>query len=277
MSPKTSRILVLCAVFASGCTATEVATLTVNWSIQKVDGTVLPCSTDFPNMLVHVQSYSDTLGANEEDITKLFDCSAGQGTWSLPLSGDMENPNRSGFSSTNVNGKYDVWVSQSEATGTVVRQSAFPTYYVDLTTGDKTVTSTLYENGGYYGLYWGLRSLATSGGFDCAQAAIDTVRLTITNKTTSVPAVTTYPCLQDEGRNIHEVGKIQGERRLVTIGPLQQGTYTAKVEGLLANGTVVGVTDPDNGNYPAAPEFTVRDKTDLNLPYEIYTILLTNR
>lgn len=277
MIQTSSRILILCAVFACAACKTEFATLTVNWSIENVDGTVLPCSSNYDQMQIHVQAYAETVNGNEEDIWKMFDCSAGQGSWSLPLSGDQEDPNRAGFPSTNVTGKYDVWIAQTEATGTVVNQTSIPTYYVDLTTGDKTVESTLYEDGGYYGLYWGLASLASGSSFDCAPAAVATVRLTVTSLATNETTVTTYPCVHDEGRNIHAAGKILGEQRLVTIGPLEQGTYTAQVEGLLEDGTVVGVSDPENGNYPAADDFTIGDQTSLNLPYEIYTILLTNR
>jgi len=234
----------------AGCSSlfgsAEHANLTVVWNTQNVDGTQLPCNTNYPMIMVHVMNYSKSTNGNESEFTRLFECSAGQGTWSLPLSGDIEEPG--GLYGDDVTGAYDVWISQRDSSGEVARQESQTNHHVDLSTGDKTVTNTFYEDGGYYGVEWEFRGTEVTEDLTCAASGVDTVKVIATNAETKQVTEKSFPCdNRGESHAKYDTNEViwlsEGS---ALLGPFKAGMYTYVLKGY-TNGVEVATTDEDPG------------------------------
>jgi hypothetical protein len=228
-----------------GCPAAEQGSVTTTWKIQKVDGTPVGCNASFSGIVMHVMSYTKHLGGQEEELTQLFDCAAGSGTMTLPLSGDFDSPR--GFTAQDVSGKYDVWISQTDSAGEVARQTSKPVLEVDLTTGDKSVTNTLYEDGGYWGGSWDFFGTQVTERFSCAASGVEAVKMVATNVATN--AVTTsaaFPCDHHaDSHFVRAIGEIiwadEGDAE-TEILPMGEYSFVFKA---FAGGVEVGTSDPE--------------------------------
>ena len=184
---------VLGLVALPGCLQAEQGSVTTTWNIQKVDGTSVGCDASYSTIKMHVMSYTLHLGGQEEELTELFDCSAGSGTMTLPLSGDFDTPR--GFVAQDVSGKYDVWITQTESSGEVDRQTSQPVLEVDLTTGDQSVVNTLYVDGGYWGTGWDFYGTQINTSLTCAASGVETIKILSTNQATNATTTSAaFPC-----------------------------------------------------------------------------------
>lgn len=216
------------------------ASLTVTWSIKNVEGTTVPCGTQYDKIKVHAQAYSAGSGIKTGDpFTKLFDCSAGTGTIELPTSGDAD-PGNGGFSATDISGRFDAWISQTEASGELARQVSRTTHQLDLSTGNKAFTATLYENGGYRLVSWSLLADSTGDPISCAASGVDTVELTSVNEATGVSTTNRFPCAGDPYVFATGYAAVGG----AISSPLVAGRYTFTISAY-SNNTKVGTSEPD--------------------------------
>jgi hypothetical protein len=232
----------------SGCPAdAEHADLTATWKIQKVDGTEVGCNPAFPTIKVHVHTYTSRLGAQEQERYEYFDCSAGSGTLSLPVSGDIPGDDISGFDAQDVTSRYDVWISQiNEADPYDPRQTSIPNFYVDIANG-ATVENILYEDAGYLATRWSFEGMALSSDYSCATGGVDTIELHATNLATNMTTVDKFPCQNIYGHLGYSLagqvssgdGDGEGQSRVLPAGDYK---LIAKA---FAGATEIGASDPN--------------------------------
>lgn len=282
--PKTRHALLLFAVvcLGAGCVAggetseddggtsdpadagtNPTARVTVGWSIKNVDGTAVQCGSNYNRVKVHAQAYSDVSeGKTGDPFTQLFDCSAGTGTLEVPISGDAET---GGFRATGINGKYDVWITQTEASGQLERQTSQPTYQLDLTTGNKSTTLTLYENGGYHLVNWGQLAASTGNIISCEAAGVDTVELISLNEATGQTTTNRFPCTGAP----HVFAAGFGVSGGGISAPLLAGRYTFSINAY-ANNVKVGESQP-------VTEQVVEDLSRINAVADHHFITISTR
>jgi hypothetical protein len=247
------------------------AELTVSWSIRNVDGSEVGCDPSYSSITVHVMNYSSRLEGNEQELTKTFDCAAGMGTWTLPLSGEIPAEDGYGFPATYINGHYDVWISQTDSTGEVIRQSSVTEYFVDLNAGDQTVEHTLYEDGGYLGVSWDFvaESSASLDLDDCAAAGVDTIEVTAIAEGTGAMTTTRFPCENRVGHQVYVVAEVQWlDAGSAELPVLAAGEYDVIVRAYMGD-TLVGSSDED-------PFSTVEGLNSLP-EYSTYDVVITTR
>jgi hypothetical protein len=279
--PKFRRAALLLALACAGCMAggdspddetpddtpdagtVQKARLTVNWSIKNVDGSAVSCGSQYTQVKVHAQAYQKDSGIRTGDpFTQLFDCGAGTGSMELPLSGDAET---GGFRATDINGRYDVWVSQTEPSGQLDRQVSLTTYQLDLSTGNKSATATLYENGGYHLFNWALIAESTGNTITCAASGIDTVEVVSLNEATGQTTTNRFPCAGDP--NIDPTGYAAVGAGLSSV--LLAGRYTFTVNAY-ANNVKVGSSEPDT-------EEEVQNLSRINIVADNHFVRITTR
>jgi hypothetical protein len=261
--------IVAAAVFSlTACSgAGQTADLTVNWSIRNVDGSEVGCDPSYSSIMVHVLTYSDMPGVYDHESTKLFDCSAGTGTWTLPIDG----PVREG-ADNDLNGHYDVWISQTDPTGEVARQVSLPEYFVDLTAGDRTVDLTLYEDGGYLAIAWNF-SAASDSSRDldtCAQAGVDRIEITAVGTETGATSTVTFPCDHQRGHEVNTPGTTFWSNVGGGVTPvLAAGEYDVTVRAFMGS-VMVGASEPTFSER-------VLDMSQIDEGYSAYNVIITTR
>jgi hypothetical protein len=252
--PHLSLVPALClSAAAAGCIplgesesppkgATE---LTLRWAIQDVSGAPIACPSPFSTIQVLAQSIppDDAAAVAGPPFTATFDCAAGTGAMTLYTSGVVphDGENSSGDPITSwVSGRYDVVVQITEATGEVVQSESFR-HEVDLTTGPKTVETTIYPRGGFVLNHWALYS-PTAGSFvsTCAAVRVDTIELRYRpfGEDTAPLTVDRYPCM-----SVAEGFPVAGTFNIANglSRPLSAGDYVGEIVAL-DNGAVVGST-----------------------------------
>ncbi len=239
------------------------ARLTVGWSIKNVNGTAVQCGSNYNRVKLHAQAYSDVSeGKTGDPFTQLFDCSAGTGTLEVPISGDAET---GGFEARDINGKYDVWITQTEASGQLERQTSQPAYQLDLTTGNKSTSLTLYENGGYHLVSWGQLADSTGDIVSCEAAGVDTVELVSLNEETQQTTTHRFPCTGAP----HVFAAGFGVSGGGISSPLVAGRYTFTMNAY-ANNVKVGESQP-------VTEHEVENLTRINAVADHHFITISTR
>ncbi len=200
----------------ANCTATctlpvEDALITANWSIKSAStNQVLSCPPNITTAAVYSQPVNDDNEPVGQAIIDLFDCVDNTGTTD-PLPADV----------------YQVWVSlTSDGGGQVYATStkwpagiadADRNDIVDVRTSDKTFSTTLLEDGGYFALSWDLVDAQNNAPLTCAQAMSDGVSVISTS-------VANPNSFVDDVFNC--------EAGFGITGGLLQGTYTVQVAAL---------------------------------------------
>jgi cysteine-rich repeat protein len=153
-----------------GCTSACKAEFktTANWSFKLVDGTPQTCPPGYDTAALYSQLVDSTGAAVGQPVIDLFTCSDGTGT--------------SGYLAPGV---YDTWIAITTQDGTSTYEQSVDAI-VDLTTGNKTYSADLYDNGGYFGWSWALQKSSNNQPLTCAQvngiAGVELV-VTVTNGT----------------------------------------------------------------------------------------------
>jgi hypothetical protein len=237
--------------------------LTVNWSIKNVDGSLVGCGTQYTRIKVYAQAYSSESDVKTGDpFTKMFDCASGTGTLELPTRGDADT---GGFEARGINGRYDVWISQTESSGELDRQLSPTAYRLDLAAGDTSITTTLYENGGYRLVDWSFLAQSTGDPISCAASGVDTLELKSVNEATQQTTTDRFPC---KGHPyIYPTGfAAQGSG---LSSPLVAGRYTFTISAW-SNNTRVGTSPPET-------EQVVEDHSRVNTVHDTHFITITTR
>jgi hypothetical protein len=230
--------------------ATELA---LRWAVNDVSGAPTACPSPFSTIQVLAQAIPPDDGVAGPPFAAKFDCAAGTGAMTLYTSGTVSHDREDALGQplvSTVSGRYTVVVQITEATGEIVQSESFR-HEVDLTTGPRTVATTIYPHGGFVLNHWALYSPV--GGVHvstCAAVGIDTIELRYRpfGEDTAPLIVDRYPCMSAaEGFPVSGTFNIaNGLSR-----PLRAGNYTGEIVAL-DKGVVAGRTswnaDVKDGN-----------------------------
>ena len=177
----------LLAVLATGCIISsddteDTATINAEWSFHTVNpqGALSPpnsCPTGYNTVALHQQELDVNGRAIGAEIIDLFDCAAMR---------DFSDPLVPSVYST------QIWIT-SDGGGSVYAKSI--PLVVDVTVDDKTYTTQIADNGGYFRAAWDLRKQATNAPLSCAGLGGVEISATLTGSGSSI--FDTYNC--DEG------------------------------------------------------------------------------
>ena len=196
------------AAFAA-CGGGSGGLITANWSFQTVAGGAIPtCPPTFTTAAVHASSV--TGGGT---VIDLFDCDAFTGTEVYPVD------------------DYDVFVAiTTEGGGGLYGQTL--TGAVDLTTGDKTYTAQLLDDGGYFEFDWAMKGESTQVSLDCADVNPNAIEIASTLSGTTQLKTDKFDCEDQTG---------------ITAG-LVAGDYVVSVSALGAGDAALGVSQAKNAS-----------------------------
>jgi hypothetical protein len=204
-----SLLLAALASQTTGCVITssddaEFATINAEWSFRSVNpsGQLSPpnnCPTDFGTVELHSQLVdANLLPLGSEDLD-LFDC-----VDMRHISAELEP------------GVYETFIRVASAGGSSVYAESL-SEIVDVTISDKTFSTDIIDNGGYFKVAWDLREQGTNAPLDCADVAgIDGVEISSTIAGTQDGVTTIFDC---------EVGADFS-------APVMAGTYVVTLEAL---------------------------------------------
>jgi hypothetical protein len=233
--------------------------LSVDWSIQKADGTPDTCPPNYGKIKVSLAASNESgIAQNGDLITTIVDCEAKTATLKLPTSGhvpevrDAEG-NVSRHEMTDITGKYVVTLQITEATGEVAWQTML-SKDVELRGSDKHLAFVVTPSASQMRAQWRLGAKAAGTALSCAAAGVDKVR--VTTKRFELPdqtpdpapppeVVETWPCDNDPAHA--NCSNCVGS---AVTKPLAFGYYKQKLEALSASGEVVGATPYLEGNSP---------------------------
>jgi hypothetical protein len=220
-----ASLIALTASQAAGCIITsgdddggEFGLITANWKLRSEatnsDVTCPPGTTTAALYNQPVDAAGNNAGAV---IIDLFNCSDFSGT-SAPLPPTT----------------YLSWVELANDNNTSVYAKSLSAY-VDITTSDKTFSTQILVDGGYFQLAWNLQGATTNAALTCAQAAADGVEAIgtlVSNPNVSNSDI--FPC---------------EDKRGVTAG-YTTGQYTVSVAAL-------NTADQSIGTAPALTNKTI--------------------
>jgi hypothetical protein len=221
---------------AAGCIITsgsEDATILAQWSLkQQASNEIIPCPPNITTAAVYSQEVDTNYRPIGQPIIDLFDCDDNSGR-TAPLAPSV----------------YQVWVElTSEGGGTTHARSL--SAFVDVIDEDKTFTTTLLNDGGYFQFDWNLVNANTNAPMTCAQAAA-----------TGVGAVSTLVSNQSTFKD----DKFNCEDGTGITGGLLNGTYTVAVDAFDADGSIS--PDPVNlTNKVIGDKNQVTDLGVINIP-----------
>ena len=244
------RLVLVClataaAFVAVGCTSSsgddiggdDVALITANWDFKELATNTI--NTTCPNGFDTAAVVAHRVDATQADIIDLYDCNAGTGT---PLDADGYPP-----------GDYDVFVQIEDTNGANVFAKSL-TSEVDVTTADKTFSTTIIEDGGYFFFTYDLVDAANNSPLTCAQAGSpDAIEITST-----VTGGTTAFSDQFDCSDTDPTGLTAG---------LLAGSYTTSVSANNAAGQALGAP-ANSANEVVADRNEVTDLGTITLPID---------
>lgn len=197
-----------------GCSASceseaEYAT-TVRWSIATVDapGVPLPCPTGFDTAAIHSQRVGSDGTPVGPPLVDLFDCDDLEGTIVPVLAG-----------------RYLTHVAITDAT-LAATYATSTSALVDLTSSNATMTTTIFEDGGYFAVAWALVGASSNSALTCAQVAdIDGVSVL----STDVAGPTSF---------FEDIFACEDGGGLTAVLP--EATYTVAISALDGDGAAIG-------------------------------------
>jgi len=210
----------------------EYATIQAQWSLKSIaDNATIP----YPPGITTAAVYSQEVDANYQPvgdpIIDLFDVGDNAGrTAELPPS------------------VYQVWVELTSEGGSNVHARSLSAY-VDVIDTDKTFTTTLLEDGGYFQFQWDLVDAATNAPLSCAEAAstgVDAVSTLVADQTSFIDD--TFNC----------------EDQIGITGGMYQGAYTVSISALDANDQAIST--PINKSGTIQPQNAVTNLGAISIP-----------
>jgi hypothetical protein len=210
-----ASLIALAATQAAGCIISsgddggENAYITANWTLRnEATNTTAPCPPGITTAALYNQPV-DAAGNNAGSvIVDLFNCSDGSGT-SAPLPPTT----------------FLTWVELANDNNTSVYAKSLSAF-VDVTVSDKTFSTQILVDGGYFMLAWNLQGASTNAPLTCAQAGaaggVSVIGTQVSNSSNSNEDL--FNC---------------EDRRGVTAG-YTMGTYTVSVAALNAADQSIG-------------------------------------
>ncbi|MDB4960600.1 MAG: hypothetical protein JWP01_599 [Myxococcales bacterium] len=221
----------------AGCVVTEDAVITANWSLkQEATGQIIPCPPGTTTAAVYSQPVDSSNRPVGSPIIDLFDCDDNSGR-TLPLPPDV----------------YQTWVElTSEGGGSVYARSI--SAFVDVLDSDKTFTTTILNDGGYFELDWDLVDASTNAPLECADISdnggVGVVATSVANM--SMFKDTTFDCEDHHG---------------ITKG-LLQGAYTVSIDAMNRAGQSISPQSVVLTNRVIGERNTVTDLGTVTVPVE---------
>ncbi len=198
------------------------ALLSVNWTFRNIaTGAATACPSGFDTVALYSQEVTSTGDLIGSPIIDLFDCAAGSGT-SAPLAPSF----------------YKAWieVTNTNNTSTYARSTEA---FIDLTVSDKSFSTQILNDGGYFLIAWNLVGGSTSNPLTCAEAGasggIDVIATDINDSSNSAEDL--FDC---------ETGQSY------TAG-FQSGTYTVSVAARNASQDPIGTAPTLTNKVIASP------------------------
>ena len=181
-----------------GCSSTcktEYKT-TANWAIKLANGTPQTCPNGYDTAALYNQLVDTNGQPVGQPVIDLFTCADGTGT--------------SGYLAQGV---YDTWIEITTASGSSTYAQSVDAL-VDLTSGNKTYTADIYEDGGYFSWSWMLQGKTSQTALTCAQVAgLQGVQLDVSIGSATAFSQDKFTC--DDGRGV--TGVIPGGNYNVTM------------------------------------------------------------
>ncbi|HWO24984.1 MAG TPA: hypothetical protein VNO30_39865 [Kofleriaceae bacterium] len=203
-----------CIITSSDDVDDEFATINAEWSFHEVDASgrpvvTNPCPAGFDTVALHNQQFDPATGRDlGSEVIDLFDCV------------DMRN-----FTDELVPGVYETFLSVTSPGGASIYATSLAAT-VDVTTVDKTFSSDIVDNGGYFKVGWDLRRTSATGTLlACRDVAnIDGVEITATLSGSSAAVTDTFDC----------------EPGVDFSAAVMEGTYVVKVDAINTSNQAIG-------------------------------------
>jgi hypothetical protein len=206
-------LIALTATQAAGCIITtndpDDARVSATWTLRSLStGTTATCPPGFNTAALYNQEVTSAGTPIGSPIIDLFDCAAGAGT-SAPLPPAL----------------FLTWVEITNDNNTQLYAQS-TSAYVDVTVSDKTFSTQILTDGGYFQLAWNLYGASSNQDLTCAQAGaaggVEAVATEVSNSANS--AADQFDCEDFRG---------------ITAGYLA-GNYTVSVAALNAADQSIG-------------------------------------
>lgn len=184
------------------------ARITAHWVMRTVAASAsLPCPPGYDTAAL----YSQQVDVNGNDIgspvVDLFPCN-GLTAISAPLRSTT----------------YDSWIDITNSNNTSIYGQSVNTF-LDLTHGDKSFDTVIYNDGGYFQITWSLADAASGAALQCSQVAnLDSIGILSTLVSTTTAFEDKYACKDHTG--------------LTPV--LSEGTYTVVVDALNSANQALG-------------------------------------
>jgi hypothetical protein len=230
-------LIAVVASQAAGCIITSDnndAFLSATWTLKNTNSTSsAPCPPGFDTAALYSQEVDANNNPIGSPIIDLFTCNDGAGTSSaLPPS------------------VYQVWVDITNSDNTSKFASSLSAI-VDLSVSDKTFSTQILIDGGYFDMAWNLIGASSGNPLSCGQAGatggVEAVSTNVANMSTFTSDI--FTCEDHEG---------------VTSG-LVAATYTVDVQAL--NGSMAAIsTTPTLMTKVIGPKNAVTDLGTISIP-----------
>ena len=215
----------------------DTATITVNWSLQNLaSGSTTTCPPGITTAAVYSQPVNGLNQPVGSPIIDLFDCDDRTGR-TAPLPPDV----------------YQVWVELESETGATEYARSLSAI-VDVTSTDKTFTTTILNDGGYFALSWELFDSTTNAPLECS----DVVGLD------GVGVVSTSVANQN---NFFD-DKFTCENHYGVTAGLLAGAYTVSVDAFEDGAGSLGAPVVLSGNRTILDTNRVTDLGQINIPID---------
>jgi len=209
--------------------------LHANWALKNVAGATQTCPPTFDTAAISSQNVDPiTLNPIGSPIIDLFDCADGTGTTAPLTAAD-----------------YVVAIAITTATNSSTYETSTAAE-VDLRSSDKTLSVSMYSDGGYFAFAWHLTRMSDGQPLTCAQAhstGVESISTSVTTSTNSVDDV--FDCADGEG----------------ITGVLLAGAYTVSIDAVDSTMAAIGTADPLTNKQIMAPN-KVTDLGSVAIPID---------
>lgn len=209
--------------------------LHANWALKTVAGATQACPGGFDTAAVSSQKVDPiTLDPIGSPVIDLFDCADGTGTTNPLAAAD-----------------YVVTIGITNTSGSSTFETSTAAE-VDSRSSDKTLSVSLYSDGGYFSFAWHLTRMSNGDPLTCAQAnstGVESVSTSVTSSTNAVDDI--FDCASGEG----------------ITAVLVAGTYTVSIDAIDSTMGAIGTASPIANAQIMAPN-KVTDLGSVAIPID---------
>jgi cysteine-rich repeat protein len=215
------------------CANEVLYTYAASWSIKSVDNTVVGCPAGHDTAAVYTQTVDSAGNHIGSPFIDLFDCSANGGTIpGIPP------------------GRYRVWIEIANANNSSIYAKS-TSALIDIMAADKSFSTTIYTNGGYFAFAWRLIGATSNNGLTCLQAGADGVELLATLSSSTQTSSDIFDCT-----DFYAITAV-----------LAAGTYSVSIAALNPSNQSVG-TAPTLTNRPIMGPNQVTELGMVSIPID---------